>query len=225
MTDLFATAPTVAPKPAAAKKGKKKEFALSETHTLYAAAKSLVDSATTIVKTLEAEVKAETKEIFANEGVRLNGQPENFDGISAHASSNCQLRHRASTSVLSEEEVRIAKENGIPLAEKVTKEAVPERFFFEESLLSNPEYRAKISAALSTIDFGGISPIVRQAPEEKVFGYIVAENAIDELFKKVKDTTKAKELMSIVGVLALKTKFDGTLQDAVKILDEAGIKL
>jgi hypothetical protein len=31
--------------------------------------------------------------------------------------------------------------------------------------------------------------------------------------------------MSIVGVLALKTKFDGTLQDAVKILDEAGIKL
>jgi hypothetical protein len=243
--DLFATAPTAPAAPKVESKSKsKKTVALTgkweekeNAHDLFAAAKAIADAATGFMKTLEGEVKKETKKIFTEMGMTLGKKPESFEGTSAHANSNCQLRQRASTSPLTPEEIRIARENNIPLEEKVIRAEIPERFFFNEDLLSNPKYRYQISKALGKIDFGGQSPIIRQAPEEKVVAYITAENSIDALFNGTikkddhafetgqDEVAKVQQLMSLVGVLALKTQFTGSLKDAFELLEKAGIKL
>jgi hypothetical protein len=245
--DLFAAAPTApaAPKVDAKGKSKRREIPLTSkfgageeekkvnTHDLYAAAKAIATAATTLTKSLEEDVKKETKGHFTTLGLEGKGS-DSFTGTSDHANSNCQLRKRATTSTLTPEEVRIAQENNIPLEKKVIKEAVPERFFFNEELLSNPTYREQISKALGKINFGGVNPIIRQAPEEEISSYVTTDHSIDAIFNitakhdfetQEEKVIKTKQLLDIVGVLALKTQFTGSLKDAFNLLEKAGIKL
>lgn len=217
--DMFATAAKVAPAPEK-KKGKSKEqIEIGSDLDKFSAAVAVIKSLEGVKATYEAKIKETMTRLFSHMGMKDSKAPENFEGVGSVSTASCELRKRSSASVLTVEEAQFLQEKGISLEEKVVKE---EAFLFNSAILADVVLRKKVSDALSKIDFGGIAPILHQEREVK---NIVSEESIDQLFKLADNEEDAARLLPMVGVLAIKPKFDGNLSDAVSMLEASGVSL
>lgn len=220
MNDMFATAPTA---PKAEKKSTKKakpEMALGRNLDVLAAADAVAKTMKGVLEAYGTMVKTDMTKRFAVDGTANNRRPENMKGLgeSSLVSASLELRKRDSRRSLTEDEATALEAAGVKVEEAVTQE---ERFYFNDQILSNPELRAKISQALSLIDFGGESPILRQ---DKVVSKVVTDESVEQAFQG-KTAEEAEKLTQIVGTLAIKPSFSGSLADATQILANAGVTL
>lgn len=218
MTDMFAAAPTVQATPKAKSKKAKPELNIGNNLDVLAAADAIAKTLKGVQEAYGTMVKSTMTEHFASQGTTLGRRPENVRGIGNTSDASLELRKRDERRVLSTEEAEALESAGVKVEEKVTQE---ERFYFNDAILSDPALREKISQALGLIDFGGQSPILKQ---EKVVSKIVTDESVEEAFAG-KTKEEASALIGLVGTLAIKPKFNGTLKDAVDILDKAGISL
>ncbi len=219
MIDMFATAPTT-PTKAAEKKAKKSkpELTIGRNLDVLAAADAIAKSMKGVIDAYGSMIKGSMTKHFATEGSTLGRRPENVSLTGDHSTASGELRKRDERRVLIVEEAEKLEAAGVVIEEK---EIEPERFYFDNEILSDPEYRAKVSAALSLIDFGGKSPIVKQ---ERVVAKVVSEESIQQAFVG-KTADEAEQLLQIVGTLAIKPKFNGTLAEASEILTLAGVTI
>lgn len=217
--DIFATAPA-APSTEKKAKGKKAkpELQIGTNLDVLAAADAIAKTLEGVQSAYSTMVKNTMSKHFASEGTTLGRRPENVRGIGDHSSASLELKKRDSRLALTTEEVTYLEEAGVEVEEKVTQE---ERFFFNEAILADPILRAKVSAAFALIEFGDITPIVKQ---EKVVSKIVSDESIEQAFKD-KTPEQAEKLTAIVGTLAIKPTFAGTLREAIEVLETAGVTL
>lgn len=218
MTDMFATAPTIQAALKAKGKKPKPELNIGTNLDVLAAADAIAKALMGVQEAYGVMVKSAMTEHFAAEGAALGRRPENARGIGATSDASLELRKRDERRVLSTEEVETLEVAGVKVEEKTTQE---ERFYFNDTVLADASMREKISRALSLIDFGGESPILKQ---EKVVSKIVTDESMGQAFAG-KTKKQAAILVGMVGTLAIKPKFNGTLKDAVGVLDRAGITL
>ena len=54
---------------------------------------------------------------------------------------------------------------------------------------------------------------------------IIHEDSLDQVFMLAESEEDAESLLPTVGVLSIKPKFDGTLSEAVSMLEAAGVTL
>jgi len=218
MPDMFASA-IKAPKVEEKKKGKE-QIQMGRDLDTYAAASAVLKSLEAVKAEYELKLKTTMAKLFSHIGIENRSKPANFEGIGPVSTASCEIRKRSSASVLTDDEANALREKGITLEEKVVRE---EAYLFNAAILADPVLRKKVSDALAKIDFGGVAPILHQEREVK---NIVAEDGIDQLFKLSETEDQALGMLGMVGVLALKPKFDGTLSDAVALLEtQAGVKL
>jgi hypothetical protein len=198
---------------------------LSKHLTNFAAAKALIDGASTALEGLRAPLIEEVTAMFVKDGLLANRKPKNFTGVSDLTSSACQMQKRKSNSYLTEDEIKIAAANGIPTKQKVSQAKVPEVYYVNPILLANPIYRERIENALKGIDLGfGVEVLMKQSEVPEVSKTVLDDNALDVIFSKVSTPEKAKDLLQLAAVIALDTVFEGTTQDAIRVLQEANIK-
>lgn len=217
--DMFAAAPTTtAPKAEKKAKKSKPELAIGRSLDVLAAADAIAKSMKGVIDAYGTMIKGSMSKHFASEGSTLGRRPENVSLIGDHSTASGELRKRDDRRVLVTEEAERLEAAGVAIEEK---EIEPERFYFNDEILANPELRQKVSAALSLIDFEGKSPILRQ---ERVIAKVVSEESIQQAFCG-KTAEESERLLQIVGTLAIKPKFNGTLAEASEILTQAGVTL
>jgi hypothetical protein len=211
--DMFAAATTnaVIPEKPKAKKAEKPGVEMGVALEKIAAIDALTASLKGIRETYEGQVKDEMADRFVSEGTAIKHRPENFRGVHGLGEASCELRKRSTASALSEEEANELIKAGIEVEEV---EVTPEAFLFNPEVIANPELRAKVSAALAKIDFGGLQPIQFQPAVKK---FVATESMINSVFSKTKGKTAAK-LLSFVTVLGVKTSWRGTKADAYAAL-------
>jgi hypothetical protein len=205
---LFAKAKKTAP--ATAAKGKKDARQEININGLgdYAIVDAVVKGFTALQKTLAESVKDEMSDVFATQGEAIGKRPDNFKGIdndNTQASASCELRCRSSASALSDEEAEKLTELGIPFSEVVTQE---DCFIINPAYFSDQAMLEKVSKALEKVKDLPEDFIMHQT---KVSKKVVTEESMEAVFKK----GLAASLLSIVGTLAIKPKFDGSLTEAV----------
>lgn len=172
------------------------------------------------IKTLTALQKAESEKIksqmtdyFATEGASKGARPTNFAGVETvmvdivnsdgelietplSARGSCELKSRASSSPLTDDEIKILMQNNIPFGEKVTA---------EETFLINPQYSrdmemlGKVEEALKNVDL----PDDFLLHQEKRSGKVVSGETIDALFS-TKDKEIIKAILPVATVLSIK---------------------
>lgn len=221
--DIFASALT-APAPEKKKKGPAEVRIAANAQganplDLLAAADALAKTLKTVAECHGTAVKSQMADYFATEGLKLHRRPDNFKGMADHATASCQLKKRDSRRPLEPAEVEVLEAAGVKIEKVTTQE---ERFFFNDEILANPDLRAKVSAALSLIDFGGLNPLLKQ---EKVESSVACDESVEAAFANAKNEDEAKKLAAIVGTLSITPKFSGTLQDAMGVLISAGVTL
>lgn len=208
--DIFGAAPTKE----VPKKDEKKKAGIESgpAIAMVAAIDYITKSLKGLRETYEAMAKDEMLDVFVGDGLKIGKRPENYRGVNGLGEASCELRKRASSSPLLDEEVSELKKAGIEVKLETTQE---EMFVFNPEVLKNPELRAKISAAFAKIDFEGLQPIERIAPVQK---YVATEEAIDEVFKISKTAKIGSKLLSLVTVLAIKPKWNGNKAQAYDLL-------
>ena len=164
---------------------------------LLASLKRVIKAVQALYTTTEAQVKESVTEIFVRQGLDLRKQPKNFDACEGAAKANCQMRRRAVTSRLSEEEANALQQAGVSVTKVV---AQVEAYQFNPKYKNDSTLLGKVSKAICKIP--GVPPdlIVMQ---EEVSHYATTEESITEAFQKC-DREKVKEILKIVAVVALK---------------------
>lgn len=214
VTDVFGAAPVKEVKPKADKKTEKPGVEMGSAIEKVAAIDFITKSLKGLRETYEGMAKDEMFDKFLEQGMKAQHRPENFRGTHGMGEASCELRQRASTSPLSDEEVSELTKANIEV-EEVT--IVEEAFQFNPEVLKNPELRAKISAAFAKIDFGGLTPIIKIEEQKKA---VVTPEAIEKVFATITDSKLGRKLASMMTVLAIKSKWNGKKQDAYSLLND-----
>src|SRR5574343_185140 len=213
--DLFKTAPT-------SKKAEPKEpteLKIGRDLDILAAADVISKAAETIEEKYGSRIRNTMLTHFTRTGTKLDKRPTNVKGLGLRwAEASLELKKRDVRRVLNPTELAALQKAGVPTQKKVVTE---EHYYFNEELLADPAIRAKINTALSLIDFGGKDPILKQ---EEVSVQIVTDESLEQAFVG-KTPKQAEELIALVGTLAIKPKFNGTVADAVAVLYGAGVEL
>lgn len=221
---MFKTAKVIA-KPAAAKKSTKEEINIGNLKS-YAELKSLIASLEGIAGSMEAGIKAESRDIFINMAAQNGKRPESFRGIDGTASASVEMRKRSTMSVLtSDQQALLATLNIKGETVIVTQEL----YGINPAYAEDADMLGQVEAALS-----GIVPedfIIKQEGKSKV---VVNDDCMDAVFKAIEVHAKsaktdvqkdaaiaqARALVECVGVLALKPKLEvtdiGSIFDSVR---------
>lgn len=220
VVNMFETAEVISPpKKKGGKVDNKVERVISDLEAL-AIINAAQDNLEAVGNTLEKSVKAQMRDIFIGEGLKVDKRPDNFRGIERTASASCELRKRGANSPLNDLEIAAFKKAGID-TETIT--IVPERFIINPAHAGNQELLAKISAALQGVEGIPADLFQKQVAEVKV---CVPEAALDQLFRLKADedtpeeqvfaerTDKVGRLFDSVCVLALKTKVEEDVNPA-----------
>ena len=195
------------------KKTDSKEIVTAGIHRL-AAYDVVIDTLKVERADLETDIKAAAKVVAINVGCAIKSRPENYHGVENKSSASIELRKRSNNSKLSDDEITNCKEWGIETQED---EVVVEAFVI------NPDADAKQMAALEKlindgIKAGKLSPDIIKK-QEGVKRTLLADNALDTLFAKPRDIVE--KAFSMCGTQAVgKTKFPGTLADALKLVEQ-----
>jgi hypothetical protein len=216
--DMFAAAPTVAtPKKEKGKKAKP-ELSIGANLDVLAAADAVAKTLKGVQEAYGTMVKTTMTQHFAKEGTILGRRPENVRGTGLTSEASLELRKRDERRHLEKSEVAALEAAGVKIEKKTVQE---EKYYFNDAVLADPELREKISKALSLIDFGGESPILKQEKQEV---QIVTDESVEQAFAG-KTPEEAEALMNLVGTLAIKPKFNGSLRAAMETLEAAGVTL
>jgi hypothetical protein len=195
---MFSTAKKIAA-PKAPKKDTKAQVAIDGLATL-ASIDAVMKSLAALKATVESDVKSAMAVEFVTTGCAIKKRPENFRGTDEGASASCELRIRSSASALSEDEQKLYAEAGIG-----TKTVVSTI----ETYVINPEYKDNGDLlALVEKKLKGIKGIPEDFImfQEGVSKTVAADDALDVLFTLPAE--KARDLLPIVGTLAVKPKLD-----------------
>lgn len=209
---MFSTAKTVQTKKTAAKKNDKRSVEIEGLAQL-ASIDAVIKALTALKTTIEGDVKSAMAVEFITEGCAAKKRPENFRGIettelqvadgeikSVAASASCELRIRSSASALSDAEVETLTEAGIATQEAVS---VVETYVVNPAYKDNGEILGLVEKKLKGVK-GIPEDFIQFQPGEKKT--IVGPDALDTLFTLPAE--KARDLLSVVGVLAIKPKLD-----------------
>ena len=161
----------------------------------------VIKALTALKKTKDAEVKDEMATLFIAAGIEAKTRPANFKGVEDNCSASCEMRARASTSPLSEDEIALFTARGIPM-ETVTDTV--ESFIINPEYLSDPKVMGAVEAALKKVKGLPEDLFMKQEGKSKV---ILGEGALEALFAKHDEDTIA-DMLPITATLAIKPKMD-----------------
>ncbi len=182
-------------------KGKSKPQINVEDLHMYAALKAAEKAIGTMVETLKATVNDTALDAFI-----ASGRGDSIQGIDGDTTASLQLRKRTSRSVLSEQEQLVLADLNIS-----TEKSGDSRFYINNSYAEDGELLGKVAAALEGIvpdDFIGHTG-------EK---YVVTSDSMREAFANC-DESNLRDVLKIVATQAARTKFGGSHDDMVAILD------
>jgi len=189
------------------KKPAKQEISMDQLEQL-AELDYLIKTMTAMQKTIAADVKTDMHDVFLNAGMSQGRRPENYTGIDGNAIASCELRKRSTRSMLTETEIELLNKHDIPTQTAVS---------VAEAYVINPDY-SKDSKLLKRVS-KAISG-VKNVPEdfiqlqEEVSATVVSDDAMHDIFK-IKDHDSVQELLSIVGVMAIKPKLQNANVDSI----------
>jgi hypothetical protein len=160
----------------------------------------LITAATTLKDTFMGELKADMAEHFVDAGCTKKGRPDNFTGVEDNATASCQLRLKSSRSVLTDDEVALCEEMGVPYT---VSDITTETFIFNPAYLGNAKLMAQIEAALAKIP-GLPSDIIQHQAGKAV--RIATDASIDAAFKLSPE--KCALILPVVTTMAVSPKFE-----------------
>jgi hypothetical protein len=197
MASLFANAKTVNPVKATKKSSTKNEVQIDGLKQL-AEIDALMKALTAAKTTLEQSVKSDAFDHFFNEAQETAKRPDNFRGIDGYASASVEMRKRATTSALSDEEVKMFEKYDLEV-EKVV--AVQKLFAINPSYASDDKLLQKVEEAIAQI-----VPVDFIVVQEEKSKNVVGEATIDKAF-----SSKApREIIEAITVMAIKPKLETT---------------
>jgi hypothetical protein len=195
--DFFANAA-----PATAK-GKKKADTKPRIATAELMALASLDAVAKSIKTMREQVdevvKGQMRDYFVNAGVARGARPENYKGFEDAAEASLELRCRSTASPLDETAQSILEAEGIDTETHTT-------FALNNDVLT-PQVMALVQKALNGVP--GIPTNLFNVTQKVV----VAENALNQLFTK--GDAKARALLDVCGVLAVKPKISEDFNDTL----------
>lgn len=214
MSNMFNAAKDKAAKPkkVSPKKGSKAEVTITGLREL-AALKDVIKAIEASVETLDGELKEKTADHFATEGARTGTKPANFNGIDVGASASCQLRKRTSRSVLTDAECELLDEHGVPYD---TSEDITTTYIINPEYKDDDDLLGRVSKALEGVE--GIPSDFLEYQEGTPKRTVTDESMAAAFAEKDKDTIL--ELISVVGTLANRMKFEGNLDEAMDVVKE-----
>ena len=221
VVDLFGSAPVVKLKEEPEVKSNNLPFEDVEALT---ACDYVTDTIAGVRSLLESSVKAQATQHFVSKGITKKSRPDNFKAEEGKGITGCEFRKRGSNRPLSADEIKTLRAYSIEPKKEETP-AIEDRYFFNPKLIENPEYRAKISAALAGIDFGGEQVITKQEGTPASIKYVVTDETIDQVFKATTNEEDTATLLKIVTTMSLKPNFNGNLQEALEVIAKAGLDL
>jgi hypothetical protein len=173
-------------------------FALKNTArvTRLSAMKWALKTLAAAVETDETAIKADVRdEYYIAQGLKLRSTPANCKTKVAGHVIGFQMKKRSSASGLTDDEIVLCKDNGIPLTENVT---------VQPGLMINPEHlNQETLKALSALIAANPDKLPRNliTAQVKVAKTVVTDDALDAVFKLPED--KIRLLLPIVGVQAI----------------------
>ena len=201
MAGLFAKAATVK---APEKKSRKPEAETVEMSGLerHAALCAAIKALTALKDAEEANLKDFASGYFVATGCERKDRPANFKGIDGDAEASVQLKLRASTSPLSDEDQALLTKDKIPFGEIVSQE---EAFLINPAYTNNMKYLDQIEQALEAAEV--VLPDDFFQRQEKVAKQVATEDSLKAIFKKTAPV--ARKLLSVVGCIAHKPTLEG----------------
>lgn len=200
MSNMFEKAivtETVKPK---AKGKAKPQIDVKDLH-MYAALKAAEKAIGTMVETLQEDVNGIALEAFI-----ASGRSDSIQGIDGDTTASLQLRKRTSRSVLSEQEVLVLDELNIS-----SEKSADSRFYINNKYAEDGKLLEKVAAALE-----GIVPedFIGHTGER----FVTTADSVREAFANC-DETNLRDVLKIVTTQAARTKFGGSHDDMLAILD------
>lgn len=228
ITNVFANAKTHTKAAKAAAKPDKQKVEI-EGLSAYAALDAVEKAVKALKETDRAPINEQMLDHFVAEGLRIGRRPENFRGIEDatfhnpesdtdesgfESSASMELRARSTASALDEAAQGLLLANGIPVEEV---EDRPETFIVNPAYANDAKVLEDVSKALSKIKGLPADFIMKQESTKKV---VVAEGSLDAVFAdRTRDPGLVRELLKVVGVLAVKPKLTATdIFSAIKIV-------
>lgn len=168
---------------------------------------AMLASIDAVMKTLEtlkeevaSKVKSQMRDTFVLRGCAAGRRPDNYVGLDGAATASLELRKRSDRSPVDEYQAEALRDEGISLIEETT-------YSLNQDVLT-PEVMALVEKALNKVP--GIPSNLFTVTSKT----IVADDALNQIFTK--GEAKAKLLIDLVGVLAIKPKLDEDIQDTVE---------
>jgi len=194
--------------PTTAQTGGKKQDKITGISVLglknYVMADAVVKGYSALLATFASLTKADIADTFIGVGKQKKTRPANFEGVEGEeAEANCQLRRRDARSPLTEEEVENLTAFGIPVGENEIK---PEGYFVNPihyGLLEDLAKKAKLPADFLLYQQREVTKVVTDETVEAIF-----ENGVADKF------------IGMVGTIAIRGKYKGTLKQAMKGMTE-----
>jgi hypothetical protein len=174
---------------------------------LYAEIDALEKALAALKKTVRGDVEASMKDHFVAHG------PENYKGRDGQASASLELRKRSSASGLSEAEQLLVSVHDI---ETEVVEDRPETYVINPAYAQDPKTLKKVAAALSKIKDLPEDFLMYQESTKKT---VMTEHSIEQVFK-INDPDTIRELLPIVGTLAIKPKTTKSITEVVETIKE-----
>jgi hypothetical protein len=182
-------------------KGKTKFQADISDLNMYAAIQAAKKTLETMETSLKSTINDEALDLFVQRKTA-----ESFNGVDGDTTASLQLRKRSGRSVLSEQEQIVLKGLGIS-----TEKSGDTKFYIDSKYAEDGDLLEKVSTALDGIvpdDFFGHTG-------EK---FVTTGDSIREAFEKC-EGDELRDVLKIVGTQAARTKFGGSHDDMVEILD------
>lgn len=183
-------------------KGKVKPQIAVEDLRMYAALKAAQKTIESLVDTLAQSVNEEALDAFVE-----SGRADSIEGIDGDTTASLQMRKRSSRSVLSDQEAIVLDSLGIS-----RELSANSKFYINGKYSEDTELLEKVSNALDGIvpdDFLGHTG-------DK---YVTSASSIVEAMK-LADKDVRRDVLKIVGVQATRTKFGGSHDEMLAILDK-----
>ena len=235
MADLFSGAKVVAPKDEPKPKASKKaEYYIGESLDMVAGIKAIQDSLEAVYETYYQDVTDKMVEKFVSDTLFHHKRPDNFKGLGAMSDASCELKKRSVKSALKPEEAKFLADNGVSLGEEVIKEAVEERFFFNEKVVMNPAIAEKVSKALSEIpELKGMDVVFKQEARPAVVATVATDASFDDI-AKLSDANTIRTAYKMVATTSIRSKLVETtsstgtrsaMEDVLSLLRKNGVNI
>lgn len=209
MANMFATAKEAPSSPKGKGKKEKLKVAIKGLEDL-ATIKYAMDALKGLYETVDADVRNQVKAWFIKTGGESKSQPENPEGDEGNGRASLQLRKRSSRSVLTDTEIALAKEFGLPLE---TQTDVAETFIINPEYANDQALLEKVSKALAKVPGLPEDFILKQTGKTTT---VFADNAITALFA-TGDMDKITAAIGMVGTFAVGPKVKDQLKAAARV--------